>query len=166
MFMASIKGMGPVLVLLILPAACGTIGASRQAHEAQIVAPRMTLSDLERRMGAARITKLPDSKFIAEWSYKEGSSSVSIPAPIGGVADVISAVAGPAQVLTELAGAGTANTSVSMAGDCDIIASVAADGNTVDDLRYAGADGGITGPHAVCAYLVRSLLEPSVLLKK
>ncbi len=146
--------MRPICLALLL-AGC----ASHQAHEVQAWAAGRSLAELEQCAGKPSVTDaLADGSAIAQWDYAEPAGSTSLPLPIAAAAGIAEAALGPVAMLASLAGAGNASASFSNAGACHAIATVR--GGVVVRLRYAGPNGGLSGPDAVCAPIMRECLTP------
>ena len=131
--------------------------ASHTAHRVQEWAPGHTLAELEQCAGKPNVTDtLADGSFLAQWDYIEPTANSTLPIPVSLISDVTTMVFAP--VLAPLAGVGTISTQVAASGGCHAIATVR-DGR-VTQLRYAGPNGGLSGPDAVCAPIMRGCLRP------
>ena len=144
--------------LLTLAALLALTGcASHTAHQVQAWAPGHTLAELEQCAGKPSATDmLADGSSIAQWDYIEPTQSTSLPIPVTLIADVTTLVAAP--ILAPLSGVGTISTQVTSSGACHAIATVR--GGRVTQMRYSGPNGGMSGPDAVCAPILREGLNP------
>ena len=131
--------------------------ASHQALEVQAWAAGRSLAELELCAGKPSATDaLADGSTIAQWDIAE-QSSASGPLMVGAVSAVAEAALAPVLVLpSALLSAGSPSVSMSGGSACHAIATVR-DGR-VKQLRYAGPNGGLSGPDAVCAPILRECL--------
>ena len=142
-------GGGVVRVILVGAALVALSGcAARQAHEAQAWAVGRSIAELEQCAGKPAATDaLPDGTTIAQWDYAEPNASAAVPVPLALIGDL---------VFAPLALVGSTSASVSTAGACHAIATLR--GGVVTQLRYSGPNGGVSGPDAVCAPIMRACL--------
>ena len=141
------------VILVALLAGC----ASQQAQHVRAWAPGHTLAELEQCAGKPTAADaLADGSSIAQWDYAEPNSTASAPVLVGVAADLVDMAMAPVAPLALLAGAGSPSVSMSTAGACHAIATVR-DGR-VTQLRYSGPNGGLSGPDAVCAPIMRECL--------
>lgn len=141
------------LVLAALLAGC----ASHEAQEVRTWATGRSIASLEQCAGKPSATDtLPDGSSIAQWDYTEPTTNTSLPVPVTFLADLTTFIYAP--ILAAFAGVGTISTQWSNSGSCRAIATVR-DG-IVTRLRYAGPNGGLSGPDAVCAPILRECLRP------
>ena len=140
-------------VLLLALAGC----ASHEAHQVQAWAAGRNLAELEQCAGKPdRTDALPDGSSIAQWDYTEPNATDTASLPAQAIGAALTAAAAPIALPISLVS--TANPTIGMpaSGSCHAIATVR--GGVVTQLRYSGPNGGMSGPDAVCAPIMRECL--------
>lgn len=133
--------------------------ASQQAQQARAWAAGRSLAELEQCAGKPNVTDaLADGTSIAQWDYAEPNSAASVPVPVSLIAMAADMALAPLAPFALLTGMASPSIGAPTSGACHAIATVR-DGRVIR-LRYAGPNGGLSGPDAVCAPILRGCLRP------
>lgn len=145
----SIRNTSVICLLLFL---FGCASASKQSQQARDLFVGHTLADIEHCAGKPSVSdsKLSDGSDIAQYDYVERTSTYQIPAPFVAVSDILSIVYAPISMITSL---GSPSIGMSSGGQCHVILTIK--DTYITHVSYSGPDGGLSGPDAVCAPVIR-----------